>query len=253
MSYSNQGYLTARSEDYHIDSDGEVSYTTKKSDSADNVLVSVSEEEEEETQMESEDEEKDSKAAPAPTMKGEEPCVSPPVNEEDNVNKEDNNNDTDENNNDKEDTDADEEEDIFNFDLNDIEGMSEYELIRMQRVYRNNVRLVRLGLLEPMTSTASPSSNHPNRKKRVATQVDFVRRIQPKRSVFKPTSYKDLDDPVINKRMHSIDSSDTGEEDTDSKRMDKAVYSPSGRDNKEEDDEDELESYDDDDNNKLDR
>ncbi len=57
-----------------------------------------------------------------------------------------------------------------------------------------------------------------NRKKHVATQVDFVRRIQPKRNVFKPTSYKDLDDPVISKRTRSIDSSDTGEEDTGSKR-----------------------------------
>ena len=56
-----------------------------KSDSdADNVPVSVSEEEE--AQMESEDEEKDSKAAPAPTIEGEEPCVSPPVDEEDNDN-----------------------------------------------------------------------------------------------------------------------------------------------------------------------
>jgi hypothetical protein len=59
MSGGNQGNLTARSEDCHFDSDGEVSYTTKKGDSADNVPVSVSEEEE--TQMESEDEEKDSK------------------------------------------------------------------------------------------------------------------------------------------------------------------------------------------------
>ena len=63
MSGGNQGNLTARSEDCHFDSDGEVSYTTKKGDSADNVPVSVSEEEE--TQMESEDEEKDSKAAHA--------------------------------------------------------------------------------------------------------------------------------------------------------------------------------------------
>ena len=43
MSGGNQGYLTACSEDSHIDSNGEVSYTTKKSDSADNVPVSVSE------------------------------------------------------------------------------------------------------------------------------------------------------------------------------------------------------------------
>ena len=80
MSGGNQGYLTARSEDYHIDSDGEVSYTMKKSDSSDNVPISMSEEEE--TQMELEDEEKDSKAAPTPTIEGEEPCVSSPVNEE---------------------------------------------------------------------------------------------------------------------------------------------------------------------------
>ena len=87
----------------------------------------------------------------------------------------------------------------------------------------------------------------------MATQVDFVRRIQPKRNVFKPTSYKDLDDPVINKRTRSIDSSYTGEEDTDIKRVEEAEYSPSGRDDEEEDDEDELESYDDDDDNELDR
>ena len=99
MSGGNQGYLTARSEDYHIDSDGEVSYTTKKSDSADNIPISVSEEEE--TQMESEeDEEKDSKAAPTPTIEGEAPCMSPPVDEEDNDNEEDNNDETDENNDD---------------------------------------------------------------------------------------------------------------------------------------------------------
>ena len=80
MSGGNQGYLTACLEDYHIDSDGEVSYTMKKSDSSDNVPISMSEEEE--TQMELEDEEKDSKAAPTPTIEGEEPCVSSPVNEE---------------------------------------------------------------------------------------------------------------------------------------------------------------------------
>ena len=104
-----------------------------------------------------------------------------------------------------------------------------------------------------MTSTASPSSNSPNRKKRAAPQGDFVSRVQPKRNVFKPTCYKDLDDPVISKRTHSIDSSDTGEEDTGRKRMDEAEYSPSGGDDKEEDNEDELESYDDDDDDKLDR
>ena len=92
-------------------------------------------------------------------------------------------------------------------------------------------------------STASPSSDRLNRKKRAAPQGDFVRRVQPKCNVFKPTSYKDLDDPVISKRTRSIDSSDTGEEDTGSKRMDEVEYSPSGGDDK-----DELESYNDDDN-----
>jgi hypothetical protein len=98
-----------------------------------------------------------------------------------------------------------------------------------------------------MTSTTSPSSDRPNREKRAASQGDFVRRVQPKCNVFKPTSYKDLDDPIISKRMHSINSSDTKEEDTVSMRMDEAEYSPSGRDDEEEDDEDKLESYDDDD------
>ena len=81
--------------------------------------------------------------------------------------------------------------------------------MRQQKICRNKAKLTSLGLLAPMTSAASPSADRTNRKKRVATQVDFVRRIQPKRNVFKPTSYKDLDDPVINKRMHLIDSSDT--------------------------------------------
>ena len=78
-------------------------------------------------------------------------------------------------------------------------------------------------------------------------RVILQRRVQPKQNVFKPTSYKDLDDLVINKRTCSIDSSDTGEEDIVSKRMDKEEYSPSRGDVEEEDDEDELESYDDDD------
>ena len=131
--------------------------------------------------------------------------------------------------------------------------MSEYELMRLQKIRRNEAKLTSLGLLEGMTSTASPSSNSPNRKKRAAPQGDFVRRVQPKRNVFKPTSYKDLDDPVISKRTRSIDSTDTGEEDTGSKRMDEVEYSPDGGDDKEEDNEDELESYDDDDDNELDR
>ena len=55
----------------------------------------------------------------------------------------------------------------------------------------------------------------------------------------------DLDDPVISKRTRSIDSSDTGEEDTGSKRMDEVEYSPSGGDNDEEDDKDKEEYTDD--------
>ena len=151
------------------------------------------------------------------------PCVSPPVNEEDNDNEEDNNDDdnneedddhddgeeedANNDNNNEEDTDDDEEEDIFDFDLNNIEGMYEYKLMHLQRVHRNNARLASLGLLAPMPSATLPSSNRPNRKKREAPQGDFVRRVQPKCNVFKPTSYKNLDDPVINKRMRSIDSS----------------------------------------------
>jgi hypothetical protein len=188
--------------------------------------------------------------------------VSPPVNEEDKDYEEDNdNNDNDEEDDDDDDNDDndnnedvdDEEEGIFDFDLNDVEGMSEYELMHMQRVHRNNVRLASLGLFASMTSAASPSADRTNRKKRVATQVDFVRRVQPKRNVLKPTSYKDLDDPVINKRTHSIDFSDIREEDTDSKRMDEAEYSPSSGDEEEEDNEDELERYDDDVDDELDR
>ena len=129
--------------------------------------------------------------------------------------------------------------------------MYEYKLMRLQRVHRNNARLASLVLLAPMPSATLPSSNRPNRKKREAPQGDFVRRVQPKCNVFKPTSYKNLDDPVINKRMCSIDSSDTGEEDTVSKRMDEAEYIPRGGDDKEEDNDNELESYDDNDN-KLD-
>ena len=58
------------------------------------------------------------------------------------------------------------------------------------------------------------------------------------------TSYRDLADPVIYKRTRSINSSDTGEEDTGSKRMDEAEYSPSDKNEEEEynEDEDELET-----------
>ena len=90
-----------------IDLDREVPYTKKKSNSdVDNVPVSVSEEEE--SLMESEDEEKDSKAASAPTIEGEVPCVSLPVDEEDSEDEEDNNDNNedegdDDNDDDKED------------------------------------------------------------------------------------------------------------------------------------------------------
>ena len=191
----------------------------------DNVPVSVSEEEE--AQMDSEDEEKDDG-----------------VKEDKDVVDDDNEEDTNDN----------EEERIFDFDLYDVEGMSEYEVLRLRNVHRNNARLASLGLLvEVMTSATSPSAKRTNRKKRVVTHGDFVRRIQPKRNVSRPTSYKDLDDdPVISKKSRSIDSSDTGEEDTGSKRMDDAEYSPSGIDDEEDDDEDKLESYNDDSNDELD-
>ena len=132
---------------------------------------------------------------------------------------------------------------LQNFDLNDIEGMSKYELMRIQRVNRNNARL---GLLAPMTSAASLSSNRSDRKKRSAPQHDVERRVQPTRNAKKTTSYRDLDDHVIYKRTRPIDYSDTGEEDIVRKIMheDEAEYSPSGGDDEEEydEDEDELES-----------
>ena len=112
-----------------------VSYTKKKRDSADNVPVSVSEEEE--TQMESEDEEKDSKAAPTPTIEGKVPFVSPPADEEDKDVEEDGDKEDDDNDEEEEYTNEDKEEGIFDFDLNDVEGMSEYKLMRLQRIRRN--------------------------------------------------------------------------------------------------------------------
>ena len=186
-----------------IVSNGEVSTTKMKSDSdADNVLVSISEEEE--AQMEFEDEEK-------LFDKDDEEDNDNNGNDEEYDDNEDGDKEDDGNDDDDEEeyTDDDEEEGIFDFDLNNVEGMSEYELMRLQRMRRNEAKLVSLGLLEGMMSTASPSSDRTNRKKRAAHQGDFVRRIQPKRNVFKPTSYKDLDDPVISKRTRSIDSSDT--------------------------------------------
>jgi hypothetical protein len=139
-----------------------------------NVPVSVSEEEG--TQMESEDEEKDSKPATDPTIEGKvsKPATDPTIegkvhDMEDMDDKEDNDNNSndkdddddddgdkeEEDNDDKEDddegdddneeyTDDDEEERIFDFDLNDIEGMSEYELLCLWNVHRNNAILLAL-------------------------------------------------------------------------------------------------------------
>jgi len=178
---------TIKMDDY-IDSEGEVSTTKKKSDSdADNVPVSMSEEEK--AQMELEDEEKDSKAA-STTIKmddcidsnGEVSSIKKKSNlDADNDNDEDEDDDDgdkeDDKDDDEEDTDNDDKEDVCDFDLNDIEGMSEYELMCLQRVHRNNARLASLGLLGGMTSNASPSANRTNRKKRVVTQGDYVRRV----------------------------------------------------------------------------
>ena len=150
----------------------------KKSDSdADNVPVSVSEDDE--AQMKSEDEQKDLKAVPAPTIEGEVPFVSPPVNDND---KEDDDNDDDDadtdeeddNNDDKEEDDNNNgKEDVCDFNLNDVKGISEYAVLYLQKIHRNNAKLVSLGLLGGMTSAASPSTDRTNRKKRVATQGDF--------------------------------------------------------------------------------
>ncbi len=98
-----------------------------------------------------------------------------------------------------------------------------------------------LGLLAPMTSSTTLSSDRSNRKKRAVPQDDVVRRVQPKHNAKLPTSYRDLDDHVIYKRARPIDSSDTGEEDTVRKRMheDEVEYRPSGGDDDEEYDDDE--------------
>ena len=129
------------------------------------------------------------------------------------------------------------------FDLNNIEGMSEYEVLRLRRIRRNEAKLTSLGLLEPMTSAASLSSDRSNSKKRSAPQDDVERQVQPTRNAKKMTSYRDLDFHVIFKRTRPIDSSDTGEEDIVCKRMreDEAEYSPSKGDDEEEYDEDEEE------------
>ena len=61
--------------------------------------------------------------------------------------------------------------------LNEINGMSEYELKRMRNVARNNARLASLGLLVPMTSATTFFSDRPSRKKRVVPQDDVERRV----------------------------------------------------------------------------
>jgi hypothetical protein len=156
----------------------------------------------------------------------------------------DDDDDYDDNDNGGDDDDDDDDKDDGG--LNDINGMSGYELKRMRNVARNNARLASLGLLGCTRSTATPPSDRPNRKKCMVPQDDVERRVQPKRNPKKTTSYRDLDDHVIVKRTRSIDSSDTGEEDTVCKRMreDEAEYSPSGGNDEEEynEDEDELES-----------
>jgi len=176
--------------------------------------------------------------------------------DEDNDNDDDNGDDDDDNDDNEDDDnkddliDVDDDDNLMrlqNFDLlNDIEGMSEYELMHLQRVHRNNARLASLGLLAPMTSATTLSTDRSNRKKHAAPQDDVVRRVQPKCNAKLPTSYRDLDEHVIYKRTRPIDSSDTGEEDTVRKRMcdDKEEYRPSGGDDEEEydDDEDKLES-----------
>ena len=130
---------------------------------------------------------------------------------------------------------------LQNFGLNNVDGMSEYELMRRQIVDRNNARLASLGLLGRTSSATPPPSDLPNRKKRAAPQDDVERRVQPKRNAKKTTSYRDFDNHVIYKRTRPIDSS----EDTVHKRLreDDAEYSPSSN-HEEEDDEDKLKSHD---------
>ena len=45
--------------------------------------------------------------------------------------------------------------------------MSEYQVLRLQRIHRNTAKLMSLGLLGGMTSNATPSADCTNRKKRV--------------------------------------------------------------------------------------
>jgi hypothetical protein len=63
--------------------------------------------------------------------------------------------------------------------------MSEYKVLRLQRIRRNEAKLASLGLLAPMTSAASLSSDCSNSKKRLAPQDDVERRVQPTRNAKK--------------------------------------------------------------------
>ncbi len=107
------------------------------------------------------------------------PCVSPPVyddsNDEDDGNEEDDNDNNEEDNNDKTTT------------RKTSVTLTWTALMACPRIrccacrgytgHRNHAKLVSLGLLGGMTSAASPSADRTNRKKRVAMQGDFVRRI----------------------------------------------------------------------------
>jgi hypothetical protein len=79
--------------------------------------------------------------------------------------------------------------------------------MRLRKIKRNEARLAELGLLVPL----APRSKT-NRRKSVVMQDDVGRRVQSKRNVSTPSSYKDLDDHVINKRTFPVDSPNVGEE-----------------------------------------
>ena len=72
--------------------------------------------------------------------------MSPPVDEEDNDNENNDNKDDDDkdddndDDNDDDDTDIDEEENIIDLNLNVIEGMSEYEVLRLRKICRNKAK-----------------------------------------------------------------------------------------------------------------
>ena len=117
-------------------------------------------------------------------------------------------------------------------------SLSEYECLQLRNIQRNKARMATLGLLVPL----APRKNT-KRRKHVAMREDVVRRVQPKRKVSIPSSYKDLADPVIkrklpvhcpdageavpvSKRTQSVISPNTGEGDPASKRM-HPEFSPS--------------------------